>query len=115
MIAVLLFGLDPNLHDFKGLILASETLPSAANVYSHLLHSSLGQGSIDTTLESSTLVSSGGVMVVVVVAFMEVMEAVVPMVVLMVMVVMVDNVTGSIIIVVVPIVLNLIVGSNIAS
>ena len=54
-------------------------------------------------------------MVVVVVAFMEVMEAVVPMVVLMVRVVMVDNMTGSIIIVVVPTVLNLIVGSNIAS
>ena len=45
MIASLLFGLNTDLRSFKDQILASETLPTATNVYSRLLRSSLGQHS----------------------------------------------------------------------
>jgi hypothetical protein len=60
MIASLLFGLDSDLRGFKDQILASETLPTTANTYSRLLHSSLGQHSTVTSMESSALVLSSG-------------------------------------------------------
>ena len=41
-------------------ILASQTLPTTVNAYSRLLHSSLGQNSIVTSLDSSALLSSSG-------------------------------------------------------
>ncbi|XP_057476386.1 uncharacterized protein LOC130764266 [Actinidia eriantha] len=63
MIASLLYGLDPELHGFKDQILASETLPTAANAYSWLSRSSLGQPSLVSTSpftgsESSIVVSN---------------------------------------------------------
>ena len=45
MLASLLLGLDSYLQGSKVQILASETLPTAAKAYSHLLRSSLGQNS----------------------------------------------------------------------
>ncbi|GMP95582.1 hypothetical protein CsSME_00044573 [Camellia sinensis var. sinensis] len=54
---------DPELREFKDQILASETLPSVVNVYSWLLHSSLGQAQPTTgssPLSSSTMASSSG-------------------------------------------------------
>lgn len=60
MIASLLSGLDSDLCGFKDQSLASETLPTAANAYSRLLRSSLGQQSTVTSLESSALVLSCG-------------------------------------------------------
>jgi len=60
MIASLLFGLDSDLRGFKDQILASETLPTTANTNSRLLHSSLGQHSTVTSMESSALVLSSG-------------------------------------------------------
>lgn len=65
MVASLLFGLDSDLKGFKDQILASETLPTAANAYSRLSRSSLGQSShlprsVAPTPESSALVSSHG-------------------------------------------------------
>ena len=60
MIASLLSGLDSDLRGFKDQILASETLPTAVNAYSRLLHSSLGQNSLVTSLDSSALLSSSG-------------------------------------------------------
>lgn len=59
MIATLLSSLDSNLGGFKDQILTNETLPSIVNI-SRLLCSSLGQNSIDTTLDSSALISSNG-------------------------------------------------------
>ncbi|KAG5553195.1 hypothetical protein RHGRI_011155 [Rhododendron griersonianum] len=66
MLASLLFGLDSELRGFKDQILASETLPMAANAYSHLSRSSLGQSSnvslnVAPILGSSAFVSSTGV------------------------------------------------------
>ncbi|GFZ18536.1 hypothetical protein Acr_27g0002750 [Actinidia rufa] len=65
MIASLLSRLDAYLRGFKDKILANEPLPSAANAYSRLLHSSLEQpyvvsSSPSTILDSSTLVSYSG-------------------------------------------------------
>ena len=62
MMASLLSGLDPELRGFKDQILASDTLPSAANAYSRLLRSSLGQAqsTVGSSLSSSALVSSSG-------------------------------------------------------
>ena len=59
MIAFLLSGLDSKLRGFKDQILASETLPTAANAYSRLLCSSLGQNST-VSFQSAVLVSSSG-------------------------------------------------------
>ena len=59
MIASLLFGLDSDLRGFKDQILASETLPTAANAYSRLLSSLLGQNS-SVSFEFAALVSSSG-------------------------------------------------------
>jgi hypothetical protein len=59
MIASLFSGLDSDLRGFKDQILASETLPTAANAYSRLLRSSLGQNS-SVSFESAALVSSSG-------------------------------------------------------
>ena len=56
MMAFILMGLDYDLQGFKDQILASETLPSAANAYSRLLRSCLGQAS--STSESSQPLSS---------------------------------------------------------
>ncbi|KAF9603065.1 hypothetical protein IFM89_033790 [Coptis chinensis] len=59
-IATLLRGLDQELKGFKDQILASESLPTAANAYSRLLRSSLGQSSTPSPnlRESSAFVSS---------------------------------------------------------
>ncbi|KAF9605352.1 hypothetical protein IFM89_016487 [Coptis chinensis] len=59
-IATLLHGLDQELKGFKDQILASESLPTAANAYSRLLRSSLGQSSNPSPnlIESSAFVSS---------------------------------------------------------
>ena len=59
MIAFLLSSLDSKLRGFKDQILASETLPTAANAYSRLLCSSLGQNST-VSFQSAVLVSSSG-------------------------------------------------------
>ena len=56
MIAFLLSGLDSKLRGFKDQILASETLPTAANAYSRLLRSSLEQNS-SISFESTALIS----------------------------------------------------------
>ncbi|GFZ15587.1 P-type ATPase of Arabidopsis 2 [Actinidia rufa] len=65
MIASLLYGLHLELHGFKDQILAIETLPTAANAYSWLSRSSLGQPSLVSTSpftgsESSIVVSNSG-------------------------------------------------------
>ena len=69
------------LNGFKAWILASETLPLAANTYSWLLCSSLGQnstvnGTTVSSLESSTLVLSSGSCDILLVIFLVVVEAV---------------------------------------
>jgi hypothetical protein len=103
MIASLLFGLDSGLRGFKDQILASETLPSAANAYSRLLRSSLGQNLLLWSQVVEVVVILGVVSVATV-------EVVVSVVVLVVVVVLVDVVTGSVTIVVVHLILNLTVG-----
>ncbi|KAF7119628.1 hypothetical protein RHSIM_Rhsim13G0000300 [Rhododendron simsii] len=65
MVASLLFGLDTDLSGFKDQILAGETLPTAANAYSRLSRSSLGQSSnvprsVAPIPETSALVSRSG-------------------------------------------------------
>ena len=93
-VCFLLSGLDFDLRGFKDQILASANLPKAANAYSQLLCSILGQNvtvndSTVTFLESSALVLSSGGRVVVV---------------------LLDVLTGSMITVVVLIILSLIMG-----
>ena len=60
MIASLLSGLDIDLRAFKDQILASETLSTATNAYSQLLHSLLRQNFIVTSWESLALLTSSG-------------------------------------------------------
>ena len=53
MIASLLFGLDSEVCGFKDQNLASETLPTATNVYSRWLRSSFGQNTTSTIPNTS--------------------------------------------------------------
>ena len=53
-------GLDSKRWCFKDHILTSEVLPSAANVYSQLLRSSLSQSFIVAPSKSFTLITSSG-------------------------------------------------------
>jgi hypothetical protein len=65
LIAYLVSSLDSDPHGLKDHILANENVPTAANAYSRLLLSSLGQnstvnGSTVTSLESFVLVLNSG-------------------------------------------------------
>lgn len=75
------FWFNSVLNGFKAWILVSETLPLAANTYSWLLCSSLGQnstvnGTTVSSLESSYLVLSSGSCDILLVIFIVVVEAV---------------------------------------